>query len=182
MEEMEVPLEGLHEEMHHHAQHGGGGSSGWIMQGALLSAILAVFAAIAALLAGHYANDAMIEQLKASDGWSHYQAKSIKASVLEVKKEVQALLGKGSDPAVEEKLNDYKKEQKEIAEKSSEQEKESKRHLEKHQILAKAVTFFQIAIAITAIAVLARKRQFLLVSILFGCIGIVFLVQGYFYA
>ncbi len=184
MEEIEVPLEGLHEEMHHHAQGGGGhgGGPSWIMQGALLSAFLAVFAAVAALLAGHYANEAMIEQLQASDHWSHYQAKSIKASVLEVKREVQALLGKGSDPAVEEKLNEYKKEQHEIAEKATEREKESKQHLSKHEILARAVTFFQIAIAVTAIAVLAKKRQFLFVSLAFGVTGIYFLIQAYFFS
>lgn len=184
MDEIEVPLESLHEEMHHHAEHAGGGhgsSPGWIMQGALLSAILAVFAAISALLAGHYANEAMIEQLQSSDQWGYYQAKGIKASVLEVKKEVQLLLGKGSDPAVEEKLNAYKEDQKEIAEKATEKENESKRHLEKHQVLARSVTFFQIAIAVAAIAVLARKRKFLFLSGGFGAAGIGFLIQAYFF-
>ncbi len=182
MEEIEVPLEGLHEEMHHHAEGGGGhgGGPAWIMQGALLSAFLAVFAAIAALLAGHYANEAMIEQLQSSDHWSHYQAKGIKANVLEVKREIQLLLGKGSDPTVEEKLNEYKKQQQEIAEKANDKEKESKAHLEKHQILARSVTFFQIAIAVTAIAVLARKRQFLFLSMAFGVTGIFFLIQAFF--
>ena len=182
MEEIEVPLEALHEEMHHHAEGGGHGSGpAWIMQGALLSAFLAVFAAIAALLAGHYANEAMIEQLQSSDQWGYYQAKGIKASVLEVKREVQALLGKGVDPAVEEKLNGYKEDQKQIAEKATEKENESKAHLQKHQILARSVTFFQIAIAVTAIAVLARKRQFLFLSVAFGVTGIFFLIQAYFF-
>ena len=35
-------------------------------------------AAIAALLAGHAANEALLEQIKASDQWSYYQSKSIK--------------------------------------------------------------------------------------------------------
>ncbi len=183
MEEIEVPLEGLHEEMHHHASGGGhGGGPSWIMQGALLSACLAVFAAISALLAGHYANEAMIEQLQSSDQWGYYQAKGIKASVLDVKREMQKLLGKGVDPAVEEKLNEYKKEQQEIFEKATEKEHESKAHLKKHEILAKSVTFFQIAIAVTAIAVLARKPQFLFVSLGFGAAGIFFLVQAYFFS
>ncbi len=184
MEEIEVPLEGLHEEMHHHAEGGGGHGAGpaWIMQGALLSAFLAVFAAISALLAGHYANEAMIEQLQSSDQWSYFQAKGIKASVLDVKRELQSLLGKHIDPAVEEKLNEYKKEQHEISEKANEKEKESREHLKKHQILARSVTFFQIAIAVTAIAVLARKRQFLILSLAFGATGIFFLTQAYFFS
>ena len=179
MEEIEVPLESLQEDIHHHAEHGG---QSWLMQAALMSAVLAVFAAIAALLAGHYANEAMIEQLQSSNQWSYYQAKGIKASVLEVKKEVQMLLGKGVDERVEEKLNDYKKQQEEISEVATEKENESKAHLAQHQTLARSVTFFQIAIAITAIAVLARKKKFLLLSLCFGAVGIFFLIQGYFFA
>ncbi len=178
MEEIEVPLESAQEEIHHHAAHGG---QSWLMQAALMSAFLAVFAAIAALLAGHYVNEAMIEQLQSSNQWSYYQAKGIKASVLEVKKEVQSLLGKGVDARVEEKLNEYKKQQQEIADHATEKENESKVHLSQHQILARSVTFFQIAIAVTAIAVLARKRQFLIVSLVFGGVGIFFLLQGYFF-
>jgi hypothetical protein len=180
MEEIEVPLEKILEDTHHHAEHAGGGQA-WLMQGALLSAILAVFAAISALLAGHYANEAMLEQLQSSDKWSYYQAKGIKSSVLEIKREVQTLLGKGVDPKVEEKLNQYKEDQQEISDQANEKEQESKAHMRQHQTLARSVTFFQIAIAITAIAVLVRKRRFLLVSILFGTIGIFFLVQGYFF-
>ena len=178
MEEIEVPLESVQENMHHHAEHGG---QSWLMQAALMSAFLAVFAAIAALLAGHYANEAMLEQLQSSNQWSYYQAKGIKASVLEVKKEVQILLGKGSSEGVEEKLNEYKKQQQEISDRAVEKENESKVHLAQHQTLARSVTFFQIAIAVTAIAVLARKRRFLLVSLAFGAVGIFFLIQGYFF-
>lgn len=179
MEEIEVPLEQAQEEIHHHAQHGG---ESWIMKGALLSAFLAVFAAIAALLAGHYSNEAMLEQLHASDFWSHYQAKSIKGSVLEMRKDVLANLGKAVDPKIDEKLNEYKSEQKELAEKADEQEKESRVHLEKHQILARAVTLFQIAIAVTAIAVLVKRKQFLVVSCFFGICGLFFLIQSFLFS
>src|SRR4051812_35336188 len=81
-EEIEVPTEHLHEEIHHAAEHGGGR---WIGGGALSTAILAVFAAVAALLAGKFANEAMIDQLHASDQWAYYQAKGIKALIIESK-------------------------------------------------------------------------------------------------
>src|SRR6266513_931144 len=80
MEEAEIPLEHLHEEIEHHAEHGG---APWISWVALSTAILAVLAAIAGLLSGHHANEAMMNQIEASDQWGYYQAKSIKASVLE---------------------------------------------------------------------------------------------------
>src|SRR5438046_10494190 len=79
MEEAEVPLEHLHEEIHHSAEHGG---ENWISWVALSTAILAVLAAIAGLLSGKHANEAMMSQIEASDQWGYYQAKSIKASVV----------------------------------------------------------------------------------------------------
>ena len=52
---------------------------------ALSTAILAVLAAIASLLSGEHANEAMMNQIEASSQWSYYQAKSIKSSVVDVK-------------------------------------------------------------------------------------------------
>src|SRR6266478_9728804 len=82
MEEAEVPLEHLHEHIHHHAEHSG---EKWISWVALSTAILAVLAAIAGLLSGSHANEAMMSQIDAADQWGFYQAKSIKAAVLEAK-------------------------------------------------------------------------------------------------
>src|SRR3954462_13161982 len=107
MEETEVPLEHLHEQIHHHAEHGG---VNWISWVALSTAILAVLAAIAGLLSGKHANEAMISQIEASDQWAYYQAKSIKASVLDAKTTL-------TDSATEkdkEKAAKYQEEQTEI--------------------------------------------------------------------
>ena len=82
MEESEVPLEHLHEEIHHSAEHS---RERWISWVALSTAILAVLAAIAGLLSGRYVNEAMMNQIEASDQWNYYQAKSIKAAVLDAK-------------------------------------------------------------------------------------------------
>src|SRR5881628_1690579 len=82
MEEAEVPLEHLQEQTHHAAEHGG---TPWISWVALSTAILAVLAAIAGLLSGKHANEAMIAQIEASDQWAFYQAKGIKAAVLDAK-------------------------------------------------------------------------------------------------
>src|ERR1700720_4975018 len=82
MEEAEVPLEHLHEEVHHSAEHSG---EKWISWVALSTAILAVLAAIAGLLSGKHANEAMMSEIEASDHWAYYQAKGIKAAVLDAK-------------------------------------------------------------------------------------------------
>jgi len=82
MEEPEVPLEHLHEHVNESAKHTG---EAWISWVALSTAILAVLAAIASLLSGEYANEAMMNQIEASSQWSYYQAKSIKSAVVDVK-------------------------------------------------------------------------------------------------
>jgi hypothetical protein len=46
----------------------------WIRYIGLSTAILAVFAAVAALQSGNLVNEALVHQLKASDTWSEYQA------------------------------------------------------------------------------------------------------------
>src|SRR5262244_274771 len=107
MEEAEVPMEHLHEEIHRSAEHGG---EKWISWVALSTAILAVLAAITGLLSGMHANEAMMSQIESSDQWSYYQAKSIKASVLDSK----IALSNSPNEADAQKRDRYEKEQEEI--------------------------------------------------------------------
>jgi hypothetical protein len=176
MEEAEVPTEHLHEEMHHHAQHAG---QGWIMGVALTSALLAVLAAVSALMSGHHANEAMIEQMKASDSWSYFQAKGIKAAVLGAKIDMSRALKAAVAPEDQRKLDGYAGEQARISDEAKELEASSHRHLATHQTFAAAVTLFQVAIGIAAISALTRKRRFWLASIAFGLGGLVFFAQGF---
>lgn len=172
MEEAEVPLEGLHEEIHHHAEHSG---ERWISWVALSTAILAVLAAIAGLLSGKHANEAMMSQIESSDQWAYYQAKGIKAAVLDAK---MSLSGAAAGEEDKSKLERYQEEQKEIQKEANAKQSEAKSNFHQHEILARGVTMFQIAIAIAAISALTKKRRFWIISLLFGLAGSVFLVQG----
>jgi len=175
MEEIEVPTEQIQEEMHERAEHA---RERWVSYVALSSALIAVFAAITALLAGHHSNEAMIEQIQASDKWSYYQAKGIKSAILSSRIEVLQSLGKEVAEKDKEKVDEYRKEQEEISTEAHERESASHEHLRHHQILAKAVTMFQIAIAIAAISVLMKRRRFWFLSLAFSALGIVFFVLG----
>jgi len=55
----------------------------------------------------------------------------------------------------------------------------SKRHLAIHELLACAVTFFQVAIAVGAISVLTRRRRFFGVSLAFAAVGLYFFARGF---
>jgi len=170
MEESEVPLEHLHEQVKETAEHSG---AVWISWAALSTAVLAVLAAIAGLLSGHHVNEAMMNQIEASDQWSYYQSKSIKASVLDAKME---LAGGAPDASDQSKRDRYEKEQEEIKSEAERKETAAKSNFHKHEVFARGVTMFQIAIAIAAISVLTKKRRFWIVSLLFGAIGCAFLV------
>jgi predicted cobalt transporter CbtA len=171
MEEAEVPLEHLQEEIHHHAEHGG---PSWISWVALSTAILAVLAAIAGLLSGMHANEAMMSQIQASDQWGYYQAKSIKAAILEAK----TTLASEATARDKEKAAQYQEEQAEIKREAEQKQAEAKANFRKHEVFAGSVTMFQIAIAIAAISALTKKRRFWFVSLVFGLAGLVFLVLG----
>ena len=175
MEEIEVPLEKTQEHIQETAHHS---QDKWVGKIALFSAVVAVVAAVAALMAGHHSNEAMITQIKASDSWSYYQAKSIKSSVLSAKNELLTGLGKTISEKDQEKIAEYKKEQDEISEKAKELEKESEHHLRIHEVMARAVTLFQVAIAIAAITVLTRKRRFFFVSLAFSLVALGFFIQA----
>ena len=169
MEESEVPLEHLHEHVKETAEHS---SAPWISWVALSTALLAVLAAIAGLLSGRYVNEAMMDQIEASDQWSFYQTKSIKASVLDAK---MSLAGTPNE-SDQSKLDRYEKEQEEIKSEAERKEAAAKSNFRKHEVFARGVTMFQIAIAIAAISALTKRRRFWIVSLLFGAVGCAFLV------
>jgi hypothetical protein len=176
MEEPEVPLETIHEEIHHHAEHA---MEPWVLWVALSSALIAALAAVASLLAGHHANEAVIDQLAASDQWGYYQAKGVKSAVLSSKSELLQTLGRNPQSGDGEKLKRYDEEQAEIKTRAEEKQVEAALHLKSHTIFARSVTMFQVAIAVSAISVLVRRRLFWFISLGFAAIGIGLLAQGF---
>jgi Domain of unknown function (DUF4337) len=172
MEEAEVPLEQSHEHIHHAAEHGG---APWIAWVAMSTAILAVLAAISGLLSGAHVNEAMMSQIEAANRWSYYQAKGIKAAVLDAK----MTLGANPTEQDREKAARYVEEQNDIQKEAREKESDAKHNFHQHEVFARAVTMFQIAIAIAAISALTKRRAYWGVSLVLGAIGGVFLALGF---
>ena len=170
MEEIEVPTEHLHETIEERVEEAvkkeeKKGS----MYIAISTALMAVLAALASLLAGHHSDEALIEQIKASDQWAYYQAKGIKA-------EIRGLAPAG--PATDSAIAHYKADQEKAQERATEAETASHAHLASHSVLARSVTMFQIAIAIAAIAILTRRKPLWWISICISAAGLVFFVIG----
>jgi len=176
MEEMEVPTEHLHEEIQEKAEEQ---KEKWTLYVALSTAFMAVLAAVAGLLAGHHANEALIERVKASDQWNYYQAKNLKAELVASSDRLIHTLSPNT-PIEDHKadLARYEKDKESIKKTAEEAETLSEQHLGRHVPLASAVTAFQIAIAISAISLLTRRKQFWYMGLLLMLIGFGFLIAG----
>lgn len=174
-------------EVEHVAQHGGDSFTSRI---AVLTAVLSTVGAIFGYMGGHsqnaallYKNDAAIEKTSASNQWNYYQAKSNKQNLAEL----SVVLTHGEEQEkFKQAIERYKKEKEEIkveAEKLEAEAKASDEHSEKemhvHERWALATTLIQIAIALSAITLLTRKR-WMLVGV-YGAtgLGLVAGVMGY---
>jgi hypothetical protein len=175
MEHPEVPLEQSQEEIAHQAHHA---TEKWILGVALTAALLAVAAAITALLAEHHANEAMLDQIRSSDKWAFYQAKSIKANLFATKIELLKALEKTVDEKDLGKVETYRKEQETVREEAEEKQRASEVHLRHHTLLSRSVTLFQVGIAVGAISVLTKRRSFWFASLAFGVVGVAQLLWG----
>jgi hypothetical protein len=185
MPEESIETQELKEKLDEAQEHAGGEEpkqGGWILWLSLSTAMIAVLAAIASLLSGSYANDAIVQkndailhQSKADDAWGYYQAKSIKAAVFATQ----------SDPKWAAEAEREKREAAETQKRAQEEEKRvaerdelSERSLHVHHEFAKSVTVFQVAIALAAIAALTRRRLMWWVSLAMGGLGVVFFLMG----
>jgi hypothetical protein len=181
-EEIEIPTEHLHEQIEEGAEEK---RERWTLFLALSTAFMAVLAAFAGLLAGHHANEALVERMKASDQWNFYQAKNLKQEIaVNTDMILQAVGAAKAGTAVapggdhSKDIARYEKEKAEIKKQAEEDEQASEAHLAKHVPLSRAVTAFQIAIAISAIAVLTRRKILWYMGLVLTAIGIVFLFVG----
>jgi hypothetical protein len=177
MEEPEVPTEQLQDQISEEVSRR---NERWTLGVALSCAILASFAAVASMSAGHFANEAMMSQIESANQWSYYQSKSIKEAQLKSKMEILSALSKPAQDADIAKAAEYSRDKEEIQKKAEELSKEARYHLRKHHVQARSVTMFQIAIAIGAISVLTRRRSFWYVSLCFGVLGLLLFLQSFF--
>lgn len=176
MEEIEVPTEHLHETINESAKEE---KARWFTLVALSTAFIAVLAAIAGLIGGHEANESMLDQIKASDQWAFYQSKGIKSEIASSTLQIlEALPNKNGEDNLKSTLNRYEKQKEEIKTKAENFEKSSEEHLSKHLPLSKAVTIFQIAIALSAISIITQKRFLWYIALCLMLVGSYFLFLG----
>jgi Domain of unknown function (DUF4337) len=157
MEEQEVPVEHLHDIVHEH-----GHKVTWAEKVALTTALFAVFAAVSSLLSTHESDLAILSRVESSDQWSYYQAKSIKGAITQ-------------NP--DEKAR-YEREQEAIRKEAEAKAEASEYAMHVHEYCAYAVTIFQVATALGAIAVLVKLKPIWFTSIALGLAGIGLIIKA----
>jgi hypothetical protein len=186
----EVDTDKLHETISERLEKEGGH---FLKRIALTTAVLAAFAAVAALQAGATVNEALLlkteatrAQAEASDQWAFYQAKGIKAAVQEASREAWLAASRTPPEKLERATTRYAHEQEDIQNAAKEKEAERDERsaeadhlIARHHGFANSVALFQVAIALGAVAALTRTRSVWWGSVATGLVGIVLFSQQF---
>lgn len=165
----------------------------WLNYLALTTVILAVCATLSTFKGGGYSTRSVMSQTQASDQWAYFQAKSIKSYMYEMQKDKLELelktAGKMSPFATAEyanKIDEYAKKSKKYETEKNDIQTEAKRFeqvrndAQKHsQIFGIAVIYLQIAILLSSIAALIKKKLLWLLGVSVGLVGVVYFMNGF---
>lgn len=183
------------EDHEHHEHHGHAKPEqppGWLRYLSLSTAMIAVFAAVASLESGSNSNEAILEkseamlsQAQASDQWAFFQAKGIKATLSgdladslagdnpqAAKLKAEAARRRGEADEIQERAR-------KLDEKVKESNERCDALMAHHHRFAIAVTLLQIAIALSAIAALTRRKPLWFLGMAVSVGGLVMFVRGF---
>jgi hypothetical protein len=183
-----------HEEFHvhgahdHHLEHAAehGGADSFAGRIAVTTAVLATLGAMMSFAGGDtqanaqlFKNNAAIKKTEANDQWADYQAKGNKQNLAEVAATLAAQPDKMQ--FYQSEVERYKKKKAELMEQAQKLEAESKEwdlksdeQMHRHHRWALGATAMQIAIALSAIAVLTRRNWLVYGVYAVAAIGAVF--------
>jgi hypothetical protein len=165
----------------------------WLNHLALTTIILAVCATLATFKGGSFSTRSILYQSQAADQWAFYQSKSIKKYLYELQKEkiavdlsVNEALTPTAKNIYQEKIAQYEAMIGKFADEKNSISKEAKRfeaqrdEAQKHsQIFGIAVIFLQIAILLSSIAALMKRKILWYIGMLIGLGGIINFINGF---
>ena len=182
-EDIEVETEKLQEQVDEaHEELAAERTPRWVRCVGLGAAVFAVIAAVAALRAADLINEALINQIKASDTWNEYQAAREKEHsyalavdnlIVHASKNAQFMSSYRAEIA-----NEVAKE-KVLQTKAHDLEDESAAQVHHHQAFENAVALLQVGIALGAVAALSRSKPAWYVSLVAGIAGLIFFLKGF---
>lgn len=166
----------------------------WLNYLATITVLLALGATLSTLRVGSYSNRSILRQTQASNQWSYFQAKSIKSYLYELQRErleieLKQLRSTAPKEAIEEyekKIESYSKKLKTYDEEKAEIQAEAK-NLESQrdvavlhsQAFGVATILLQLAILLSSIAALMKKKMVWYLGLVLGAVGAVYFVNGF---
>ena len=166
----------------------------WLNYLALTTVILAVCATLSTFKGGGYSTRSVLSQSQASDQWAYYQSKSIKGYLYELQKEKFELELRAADSRTkkilgedyEKRIEAYSRKIKKYDEEKAGIEKDAKvleslrDDAQKHSnAFGMAVIFLQIAILLSSIAALLKKKTVWIFGLVTGVLGLVYFANGF---
>lgn len=165
----------------------------WIQWVALATTILAVCAAISSLKASGYSTRVQIHTTKEANHWAYYQSKSIKGHSFQLNRDIlnyANLLG-SPNPQVQQflaaKIKDYDKEINRYDQEKKQIKTEAETIIKEQELLkrhnaafALAVMLLQIAIMMSAVAALIKRKMMWVAGLAFSAVGLVYMANGFF--
>ncbi|WP_243688167.1 DUF4337 domain-containing protein [Geotalea toluenoxydans] len=157
--------------------------------------ILAVCATLSTFKGGAFSTRSVMSQTQASDQWAFYQSKSIKGYLYEMQKEKLELEFKADNGRMPltlaadygQKIETYTNKIAKYEEEKTAIQKDAKRFekirddAQKHsQAFGLAVIFLQIAILLSSVAALMKKKYVWLIGSAVGVVGIAYFINGFF--
>ena len=164
----------------------------WMKGVAITTTCLAVMTAIAASRGGACGAKTQLLTAIESSKWAYYQAKSIKQNLAESQKnafevEVMGAANEGQKALYDDKLKTateeilrYDGEKNQIKKEAEDTGLLNKAVAKKGNFLSGSVVFFQIAIMLSSVSALLKKKFMWIVGLLFGAIAVVLLGYGLF--
>jgi hypothetical protein len=166
----------------------------WLNYLALSSVIIAVCASLSTFRGSSFSTRTVLSQTQASDQWAYYQAKSVKANLYEIQKQELemelGLLPPAHSPALRQsysrqiddysqRIERYNREKAEIEQAARTLESTRDHALEHGQSFGVAVIFLQIAILLSSIAALMKKKPVWVFGLVTAAVGMVYFFNGF---
>jgi hypothetical protein len=160
----------------------------WLNWLAITTIIFSASSTFSSFKGGGYSTNAMLEQNLASDTWAFYQAKSLKQHAFELQRDLlQVELVKPGAPiaALTAKIADYTKEIGRYKTEKTQAQDDARTHETARDSarahgreFGEAVVYLQMAITLSAIAALLKKKQLWYLAIFCGVVGLVYFANG----
>jgi hypothetical protein len=167
----------------------------WLNFLALTTVLLALGATLSTLSVGKYSNRGILKQTQASNQWAYYQAKSIKGYLYELQKEkletdlkiMPATTSKEVVTEFEKRIESYgtsikryEAEKADIQKQALTLEKERDEASVHSQQFGIAVILLQLAILLSSIASVMKKKPLWILGLFLGAGGFIYLANGLF--